>query len=368
MDQTHEQLDPEVAQEVIAILNKKIANLRSENAQLQSQLSRGFVKTEDGAHGSPNDNTRRLLEEFKGRPGSEEVAVLEERLEESKQRRQELEQQLHLLRVKLEESESGTRTAVAIKGALEKEVETLCHAFNERTREKEEAIAQLESPVDMFDFRRFLDGRLVKLPSRHKPTLMTAEEKCRFKDVVVQRGGEFFSAGDPHGIIWADEGGGCVVPLPSVVYNGKSQIAEQLGDKPIANRSYEFCGVDKRNHRRTYHGTYRCVKVTTTDWKHLVFLDQKFAEHFLGRVVIETGFAPPVFVSFIRRLYETGVLKVYCVVLQYERFNGAAVEQVQSTEKSSTIINVPSHRGGKRPNGQHQGRGEGSSKKPRLKN
>lgn len=35
MDQTQEQIDPEVAQELIALLNKKIANLRNENAQLQ---------------------------------------------------------------------------------------------------------------------------------------------------------------------------------------------------------------------------------------------------------------------------------------------------------------------------------------------
>jgi len=35
MDQTQEQLDPEVAKEVIALLNNKIAYLRNENAQLQ---------------------------------------------------------------------------------------------------------------------------------------------------------------------------------------------------------------------------------------------------------------------------------------------------------------------------------------------
>lgn len=33
--QTQDRLDPEVAQEVITLLSKKIANLRAENAQLQ---------------------------------------------------------------------------------------------------------------------------------------------------------------------------------------------------------------------------------------------------------------------------------------------------------------------------------------------
>jgi len=35
MDQGQDRIDPEVAQELIALLNKKIANLRHENAQLQ---------------------------------------------------------------------------------------------------------------------------------------------------------------------------------------------------------------------------------------------------------------------------------------------------------------------------------------------
>lgn len=63
------------------------------------------------------------------------------------------------------------------------------------------------------------------------------------------------------------------MPLPSVLYNGKTQINELLRDTPVANRSYEFCGVDERNHRRTYHGTYRCIEVIKTDWEQLKSLD-----------------------------------------------------------------------------------------------
>lgn len=66
-----------------------------------------------------------------------------------------------------------------------------------------------------------------------------------------------------------------MVPLPSVVYNGKAQAAEQLRGKPVPNRSYEFCGVDERNKNRTYHGTYRCVRVVTTDWEELMLVDRK---------------------------------------------------------------------------------------------
>ena len=40
IDQGQDQIDPEVAQELIALLNKKITNLRHENAQLQVRRGR----------------------------------------------------------------------------------------------------------------------------------------------------------------------------------------------------------------------------------------------------------------------------------------------------------------------------------------
>ena len=91
----------------------------------------------------------------------------------------------------------------------------------------------------------------------------------------LQRGRERFSTSSPHSIIWANEGGGCVVPLPSVLYNGKSQASEPFRHKPVENHSYEFFGVDERCHHRAYHGTYRCIKVVTIDWEQLMSLDQE---------------------------------------------------------------------------------------------
>jgi hypothetical protein len=67
----------------------------------------------------------------------------------------------------------------------------------------------------------------------------------------------------------------------------------------------------------------------------------KLAERFLDRVVVGKHLAPPVFTSFTQQLYKTGVLKVDCVVLQFERFDDAAVNQVLSTEKPPTVISVP---------------------------
>ena len=52
----------------------------------------------------------------------------------------------------------------------------------------------------------------------------------------------------------------------------------------------------------------------------------------------------PGFISFIQNLYKTGILKVECIVLQFEHFDAATVEQVQSAEKSP-ITNVPSQSG-----------------------
>jgi len=251
---------------------------------------------------------------------------------------------------------------------LEKEIEKLCHTINERTREKEEAIAQLESSVDVFDFRRFLEGRLIKPPQGHQSTvLMTPEENRRFKRVILQRGEGFFAADILRGIIWADGGGGCVVPLPSVLYNGGTQTPEKLRYKPVADHSYQFCAVDERGQSHIYHGTYHCIRVVATDWEHLASLDKKLAEQFLGRVIVGKGLVPPVFVTLIEQLYKTGALKVDCAVLRFEHFDDTTAKQVLSREGPPSIINVPSHSGGKRPSDQDRGRTGNSSKRSRLK-
>lgn len=65
------------------------------------------------------------------------------------------------------------------------------------------------------------------------------------------------------------------MPLPSVLYNGKTQAVEPFRQKPVANRSYELCGVDEGGKKRTYHGTYRCTRAATTDWEQLGSLNQK---------------------------------------------------------------------------------------------
>ena len=90
-----------------------------------------------------------------------------------------------------------------------------------------------------------------------------------------QRGEELFSTDAPHGIMWADEGEGCVVPLPSVLYNGRTQTSERVRRKPVEDRLYQLCVVDLTGHGHTYyHGVYRCIGVITADWEQLVSLDK----------------------------------------------------------------------------------------------
>jgi len=60
--------------------------------------------------------------------------------------------------------------------------------------------------------------------------------------------------------------------------------------------------------------------------------------------VFEERFAPPVLTSSIKQLYKSGVLKIHCLVLRFERFDTTTVKQVRFTEKSQTAINVPSSR------------------------
>jgi len=242
MDQVQDRLDPEIAQELISLLNRKITNLRNENAELQSQLSKDALKAEGGSNGSQNDGTQRLLQEIdhwkselERRPDPGEVAELEEKLKRSKQRWQESEQtlrsQVEQLRAELEETQLAMQSERALKEALEKEVELLYRGLNQIAREKEEALAHIESlPPDKFDVRQFLNGVLEALPPLLDPIIVAVEGSPRFKGVAMKRtsNNKFMLAVSGNNVIkWANEGGGCVVPFPPVVYRGKKLAAEK---------------------------------------------------------------------------------------------------------------------------------------------
>lgn len=61
MDQGQDQIDPEVTQELITLLNKKIANLRHENAQLQVRRGRMSQNRSHAARSdlNPTESTER---------------------------------------------------------------------------------------------------------------------------------------------------------------------------------------------------------------------------------------------------------------------------------------------------------------------
>ena len=79
-------------------------------------------------------------------------------------------------------------------------------------------------------------------------------------------------------IKWANDGGGCVVPCPPVVYNGGKNLAERARKGVTENGLYELFGADGDCN---YYGTYRCIKVTTMDWDRLKSLGQEVRGRFL---------------------------------------------------------------------------------------
>jgi len=79
-------------------------------------------------------------------------------------------------------------------------------------------------------------------------------------------------------IKWADEGGRFVVCLPSVVYNGKTQLTEPFGGNLVTNFLYEVPGADN-----VYYGTYRCIEKVTIDWDVLTSFGWEVSSGFCPR-------------------------------------------------------------------------------------
>lgn len=73
-------------------------------------------------------------------------------------------------------------------------------------------------------------------------------------------------------IKWADRGGRFVVFLPSVIYNGKTQLTEPFPDNIVTGLSYEVFGEDEH---RVHYGTYQCIKRVSMDWDALTSFGQE---------------------------------------------------------------------------------------------
>jgi len=146
-------------------------------------------------------------------------------------------------------------------------------------------------------------------------------------------------------IQWANEGGGCVVPLPPVVYKGKKLAAERVRKDVFERSSYELFGVDSRCN---YYGTYRCIKVATMSWADLTSSGREFTDVFLDGTVVHDGHAAPVIKTLMRGMYETGILPAGCAVLRFEGFNNEIVEEMRSAGGPSVIRNMIIQNDGKR--------------------
>ena len=81
-------------------------------------------------------------------------------------------------------------------------------------------------------------------------------------------------------IKWAHKGGRFVVSLPSVIYNGKTQLTEPHRGNIITDFSYEVFKADKPE---LYYGTYRCIKKVTVDWDVLASFGQEVSTEFHAR-------------------------------------------------------------------------------------
>ena len=75
-------------------------------------------------------------------------------------------------------------------------------------------------------------------------------------------------------IVWAQERGRSVISLPSVVYNGRTQLREPFKSDIITGLSYELflSGSNIPEKNITYFGSYQCVEKVPVDWSVMTSL------------------------------------------------------------------------------------------------
>ena len=86
------------------------------------------------------------------------------------------------------------------------------------------------------------------------------------------RDNHIFPTKEAGAIKWADKGGRFIVSLPSVIYNGKTQLTEPFRGDVVTDFLYDVFGADKQ---RVYYGTYQCVKRVPMNWEVLASFSQE---------------------------------------------------------------------------------------------
>ena len=72
-----------------------------------------------------------------------------------------------------------------------------------------------------------------------------------------------------------------MVSLPSVIYNGQTQLTEPYRGNIVTGSSY---GVFRGEKSDVYYGTYRCIKKVPIDWDTLVSFGQEVSTRCRARV------------------------------------------------------------------------------------
>ncbi|KAF9778183.1 hypothetical protein BJ322DRAFT_501297 [Thelephora terrestris] len=213
---------------------------------------------------------------------------------------------------------------------------------------------------DNFDVSKFLRGTLEELPPMPNPVVAAREGVPRPRGVTIEtrKGKSILYVNGDNTIQWANKGGGCVVPFPPAIYNGKTHVVEQSHNGTVENRPFELFGADGHV---IYYGTYRCIKVVSMNWGALIScLGQEFSNAFLETTVIQDGHAAPVTRSLMESMYKSGILKATCAVLRCEGFDEHMVmKQAQSAAGPVT------HNNGKRLNYHGEG-SQGKHKRAKL--
>ncbi|KAF9778173.1 hypothetical protein BJ322DRAFT_1114425 [Thelephora terrestris] len=307
MDQPRN-MDQKVTQELVSRLTEEVTNLKNENSMLKDQLGISGDENTGESVRSYDD----LLEEIDGlkdelsqRPSQDVVDEMEGKIAKHKDRKREWRDQINYLTSQLYEAESGKDDQEGLKEELEWEVEKLGKDFKEKIQKKEEAIARLEAQ------QAVESGEL-----RFTCILDDTSPSCILLEPLPKKrkDNNIFPLKEAGAIKWADQGGRFVVALPSVIYNGKTQLTEPFHGNVVTDFLYEVF-VDAN---ATYYGSYRCIKRAPVEWNVLTSLGQGFVTSFLNRLVVEKDLAAPAIESLVRHMYATGSLKAECLAFQSE--------------------------------------------------
>jgi len=192
-----------------------------------------------------------------------------------------------------------------------------------------------------FDLARFLENPTRTADYVDPPDKLFQCDGNAFKD-LLQSGADVWLHHDRH-VLWSKAGFGNLVFISmEYSFNSKNSSLKRIKQAQMVG---EAKGLFRRNpaSKVFYYGTYRCTQITQVTLASVKAVDHILAKDLMNRVLGDRNLLPPFVITLMQDLYNIGVLRFHCAILECIGFDHNLHAQLVEHRPFAGSSSRPSH-------------------------